>query len=103
MRFVLDFTIANTEGALERVLGRLRQRSFTLCNMQAGRSADHSSIKARIIVEGTRSIEQMVKHLSKLCDVHTVTLSQMEATIAHVYSSQKDAQEPVATYARASL
>lgn len=101
MRFVLDFTIANTEGALERVLGRLRQRSFTLCNMSAGRSTDHTSIKARIIVEGTRSIEQMVKHLSKLCDVKSVTLSQMEATIAHVYSHHDAQTEPA--LARASV
>ena len=100
MRFVLDFTIANTEGALERVLGRLRQRNFFLCNMSAGRSADRSSIKARIIVEGTRPIEQAIKQLNKLCEVKSVTVNPMEATIAHVYSHY-DAQEQL--LARATL
>ena len=93
MKFSLDVIMTTAEGSLERVLGKLRQRSFTLCSMTAGRTTDHHSIRARIIVEGTRDIEPAIKQLSKLYDVRSVAVSSsMEATVTHVYQ-QADAQE----------
>jgi len=86
MKFNLEITINNSEGALERVLGRLRQRNFHLCSLAAGRSADHSLIDARIVVESTRPIELAVKQLGKLYDVQDVMVRTMEGTVTHVYS-----------------
>lgn len=72
MRFTLDVRMANTEGALERLLGRLRQRNFVVCSMNAGCTPNFASMNARITVESSRPIELAVKQLSKLFDVDEV-------------------------------
>lgn len=91
MKFILDIIMSDCEGALERVLGKLRQRGFSFCNLSANRVLEHSSVRARITVEGTRAIDPVVKQLSKLFDVKYVAVS-MEATVPHVHN-QVDAQE----------
>lgn len=92
MKYSLDVIMTDAEGALERLLGRLRQRGFSMNTMSAGRSHDHVSIHARITIEGSRPVEPLVKQLGKLFDVKYVAVSSMEATISHVYT-QVDAQE----------
>ena len=93
MKYNLDVIMTDAEGGLERLLGRLRQRGFAMCTMSAGRSHDHSLMRARITVEGTRPVEPLVKQLSKLFEVRYVAVSSpMEATISYVYA-QNDAQE----------
>jgi acetolactate synthase regulatory subunit len=76
MKMTLDIRMANTEGALERILGRLRQRCFSICSMSADRSHDQSEIQARITVESARSIELAVKQLEKLFDVIQVKVHE---------------------------
>jgi len=90
MKFSIELTINNTEGALERVLGRLRQRNFALITLTAGRSADASILDARMVIEGTRSIEPVMKQLGKLYDVRHVQVRTMEGSVAYVYA-QTDA------------
>ena len=85
MKFNLDLMIANNEGALERVLSTVRQRSFVLCNIMAGRSADQTLISARITIEGTRPIENIIKQIAKLYDVKHIAISTAE-TSANVYN-----------------
>lgn len=92
MKYHLDVIMTDAEGALERLLGRLRQRGFALCTLSAGRSSDHASIRARITVEGSRPVEPMVNQLNKLFDVKQVAVCSMEAAISHVYN-QSDVQE----------
>jgi acetolactate synthase regulatory subunit len=93
MKYSLDVIMTDAEGALERLLGRLRQRGFAMCTMSAGSSQLHNSVRARITIEGTRPIEPLVKQISKLFDVKYVAVSSpVEATIFYVYS-QYDAQE----------
>jgi acetolactate synthase regulatory subunit len=94
MKFNLDIIMSDTEGALERVLARLRQRGFAFCSISANRAQEHSTVRARITVEGARSIDPAVKQLAKLFDVTyvSVALSSMEATVPHVHH-QVDAQE----------
>jgi acetolactate synthase II small subunit len=91
MKFNLDLMIANNEGALERVLSTVRQRSFVLCNILAGRSQDQMSITARITIEGTRPVESIIKQIAKLYDVKHIAISTAE-TSANVYT-QFDAYE----------
>jgi acetolactate synthase II small subunit len=84
MKFNLDLMIANNEGALERVLSTVRQRSFVLCNILAGRSQDQTSISARITIEGSRPVETVIKQIAKLYDVKHIAISTAE-TSANVY------------------
>jgi acetolactate synthase regulatory subunit len=94
MKFNLDIIMSDEEGALERVLGKLRQRGFGFSTLSASRTQDHSSIRARITVEGQRAIEPTVKQLSKLFNVKyvAVALTAMEAPVPNVHN-QVDAQE----------
>jgi acetolactate synthase small subunit len=93
MKFNLDLIIANSEGALERVLGKLRQRNFALCSMTAGCTADNGSIKARITVESDRPIEQMLKQLGKLYDVRHIAITASEANVSHVFTNTEAREE----------
>ena len=61
MKYSLDVIMTDAEGALERLLGRLRQRGFAMCTMSAGSSQLHNSVRARITIEGTRPVEPLVK------------------------------------------
>ena len=78
MRFTLDITMNNKEGALERLLGRLRQRNFSICNLTAGCSDDFSTMSALITVESGRAPELAVKQLDKLIDVERVRVFEVE-------------------------
>lgn len=78
MRFTLDVTMANTEGALERLLGRLRQRSFAVCALNADTSNNFARMHVRITVESARVIELAIKQLSKLIDVDGVEVVKAE-------------------------
>jgi acetolactate synthase II small subunit len=90
MKFHLDIMLANNEGALERVLSTVRQRSFVLCNILAGRTQDQTSITARITLEGTRPAETIIKQIAKLYDVKHIAISTAETN--HVYN-QNDVYE----------
>jgi acetolactate synthase regulatory subunit len=85
VRFDLEITTANSEGALERILGCLRQRGFALCGMNADRSLDHSAMEVRLTLEGTRPMELAVKQVSKLYDVMNVQVQQMEVHESNGY------------------
>ena len=78
MRFTLDVTMANTEGMLERLLGRLRQRSFAVCALNADTSNNFARMTARITVESARPIELALKQLAKLIDVDGVEIVKAE-------------------------
>ena len=85
MKFSLDMIIANSEGALERVLGRLRQRNFALCEMAAGCTTDGKAMRARLMVESDRPIEPVIKQLAKLQDVRQIAVQTAEANVANVF------------------
>lgn len=85
MKFNLEITTANAEGALERILGCLRQRGFALCAMVANRTSDESAIIIRLTLEGSRPMEQAVKQVSKLYDVHSVQVQPMEVHESNGY------------------
>jgi len=74
MHCTLDIRLTNAEGALERVLGRLRQRGFALCAMTVDRSPDYSTYIVQATIESSRPMDQAEKQLSKLFDVQSVKL-----------------------------
>lgn len=76
MRYTLDVSLKNNEGALERILGRLRQRSFSLCSLKADSMESGKEMVARITVESFRPAEYAMKQIDKLYDVEKVVLNQ---------------------------
>ena len=85
MKFNLEITTANSEGALERILGCLRQRGFALCAMIADRTHDQSIMEVRLTLEGTRPMDLAVKQIAKLYDVLNVQVQPMEAHESNGY------------------
>ncbi len=63
MKFTVSIRLSNTEGALERLLGKLRQRAFEISSMSADRTADRGFIDARFTIEGSRDVEPVIKQL----------------------------------------
>ncbi len=95
MRFTLDVTMANSEGGLERLLGRLRQRSFTVCAINA--DTTNSRMTARITVDSARPVELAVKQMAKLIDIQGVEVIRAEENSAHKY------RQPTANYHKEHL
>ena len=89
MRVTLEIRMANAEGALERILGRLRQRCFSICSITADRSSDHQFIDAFISVESSRPIEIAAKQIAKLFDVTQVKVHYTEAGVHRGYWQQQ--------------
>ncbi len=77
MRYTFDISMKNSEGALERVLGRLRQRSFSLCSLKADSIESGKEMVARVTVESERSAEYAMKQIDKLYDVARVVLNEV--------------------------
>jgi acetolactate synthase regulatory subunit len=78
VKFNLEIIMANTEGALERILGCLRQRGFVLCAISATETLDQAAMSARVTLQSSRPMELAVKQVRKLYDVHHVRVEEME-------------------------
>lgn len=83
MRFTLRVRMHNTEGVLERVLGRLRQRNYSVCSLAADSSNCNTFMNARITVESERSMEFALKQISKLYDVTEIQVAENEISNAY--------------------
>jgi acetolactate synthase regulatory subunit len=93
MKFTLEIRMHNTEGALERLLGKLRQRSFSLCALVAGIN-DPKFIDARITVEGLRAAEPVIRQIGKLYDVEQVSVfAEADASNGYRHKQNKNAVE----------
>jgi acetolactate synthase regulatory subunit len=75
--------MANTEGALERLLGRLRQRNFAVCGLNANTSANFARMELKVTVESAKPIELAIKQLNKLIDVEGVEIRSAEEHQMH--------------------
>jgi acetolactate synthase regulatory subunit len=91
MQCTLDIRLNNTEGALERILSRLRQRGYSLCAMNVDRSSDYSTFVVQATIESSRPIDQAAKQLTKLFDVQSVKLhvQYKEALPANGYAQRE--------------
>jgi acetolactate synthase regulatory subunit len=78
VKFNLEIIMANSEGALERILGCLRQRGFTLCAVSATETLDRAGMSARLTLQSTRPAELAVRQIGRLYDVHHVRVEEME-------------------------
>ena len=93
MKSVLELRLANAEGVLERVLGKLRQRGFELCSMNVERSADSSTLTVHVTVESPRPIDGGCRQLAKLFDVQSVKLHYSEAQAGEGYVQNDTASQ----------
>ena len=64
----------NTEGVLERILGRLRQRNLNIQAINASCTPDSSNIEAKITVDSKMNAEPIMKQLAKLYDVQKINV-----------------------------
>jgi acetolactate synthase regulatory subunit len=78
MKFSLEIIMSNTEGALERILGCLRQRGFSLCSISANQTLDQRAMSAMVTLESSRSMDLAVKQVRKLYDVQHVRVEEVE-------------------------
>jgi acetolactate synthase regulatory subunit len=95
MQSTLDIRINNTEGAIERILCRLRQRGYSVCSMNVNRSPDNSTFVVQATIESTRPMEQAAKQLTKLFDVQSVKLhaQPMEVMPGNGYAQREKESE----------
>jgi acetolactate synthase II small subunit len=95
MQSMLDIKLNNSEGALERILSRLRQRGYTVCSMNVKRSSDNSAYIVQVTIESTRPMEQAAQQLTKLLDVQSVRLQVLpkEAVSGNGYAQREKESE----------
>ena len=102
MKFTLDIRMENTEGVLERVLGKLRQRGYRVQAMNSACSIDDKTVDARMIIESSRPADLAARHIAKLYDVIYVVANPLEEGHGHGTGEIPDARElriPVRHYA----
>jgi len=78
IKFTMKIRMNNSEGVLERLLGKLRQRNFHVSSFSADCSPDMTAIEARITVNSHNSAELAIKHLDKLYDIQQIQLLPAE-------------------------
>jgi acetolactate synthase regulatory subunit len=64
--------VGREEGVLVRVLGLVVRRGFEPVEVASGPGAAASTLAVRLILEGERPIENLVRQLRKLYDVRQV-------------------------------
>lgn len=68
MRYQLDLTLRQAEGALARVLGTAERRGFRPLSVDGETQSDGDRWHLRMTVEGERSDESLQNQLAKLHD-----------------------------------
>ena len=68
MRYRLDLTLRQAEGALSRVLGTAERRGFRPVAVEGEARADGDRWHLQMTVEGDRSAEGLHQQLAKLYD-----------------------------------
>ena len=68
MRYQLDLTLRQAEGALARVLGTAERRGFRPLSVDGETQSDGDRWHLRMTVEGERSDESLQNQLAKLYD-----------------------------------
>jgi acetolactate synthase small subunit len=97
MKFILEITMKNTEGVLERILGKLRQRNLNIQTINASCTADWSNIEAKITVESKMTAEPIMKQLAKLYDVQKVNVFSLNVKdeISQTYYTNPTLDTPI--------
>lgn len=78
MRYQLDLTLRQAEGALARVLGAAERRGFRPLAVDGEAQADGDRWYLRLTVEGDRDDSNLQNQLAKLYDCLSVEVSQCQ-------------------------
>ncbi len=97
MKFTLEISMKNTEGVLERILCRLRQRNVSIEAIDAICTKDSSKIEARITVESKMGAEPAIKQLAKLYDIQSINVFALDIkeTSKQAYYANTKAESPL--------
>ena len=69
-----DLQLSPEPGALQRLLGVVRRRGFTIVSMNASREPHGHQYHLSLVVEGARCPSALRNHFSNLIDVQSVNL-----------------------------
>ena len=75
MKTALAMKLKNCEGALERILGRVRQRGFSIAGVDARQSRDGKTFDVRLELQGERNAENLIRQLEKSFSVLAVSFA----------------------------
>ncbi len=74
-RFIVELTVANHCGVLNRITGLYAKRKYNIDSLTVNESSDPELSVMRIVSRGDASVQsQMTRQLRKLFDVKTVVL-----------------------------
>ena len=79
MRYQLDLTLRQAEGALVRVLGAAERRGFRPVSVDGEAQSDGDRWHLRMTVEGDRSGDGLQQQLAKLHDCIAVEVAESPA------------------------
>lgn len=74
MKHTITIRTGITEGAIERILGKIRSRGWAIGFLYAQVDMTTKNYAISLIVEGERSIENLVRQIEKLNDVEFVSI-----------------------------
>ena len=69
MKHTITIRTSMSEGAIERILGKVRSRGWAINFLHAQVDMSSKNYAISLIVEGERSIENLVRQIEKLNDV----------------------------------
>ena len=84
MSYELHMKLRNMDGALERVLGVVRYRGFSLMGLQAEPERDGARLDVSMTVTGEKRATNLPKQIGKLFDVEMVEMINQVTTVQHV-------------------
>jgi acetolactate synthase-1/3 small subunit len=73
---VIELTVQNHSGVMSHITGLFSRRGYNLEGILCGRIGDGSLSKMYLLVEHNDQFEQVVKQLSKLHDVSSLSIKE---------------------------
>lgn len=77
----ISIILSRQTGSLERLLGRIRRRGFTVEGMMVNNSSLVDGYRIEMRVGGERSFQTLAKHLANLEEVLQVSLQTAESIV----------------------
>ncbi|WP_300529123.1 ACT domain-containing protein [Maricaulis sp.] len=89
MSTILRIELAETEGALTRLVGLVERRGFTISTLSKGAPADGgASVTLEVAArEGVRQIDVLMRQIARLFDVHDVFAPEMQPVSVQSHAS----------------
>jgi len=76
MKHSINVQTKISEGAIERILGKIRGRGWSITQISAQIDASEKHYAMSLIIEGDRSIENLILQIEKLYDVEFASTTE---------------------------